>query len=203
LHKWLIWRHSCVVSELILASSSSYRAQLLQRFKVPFKAVNPAIDESPLDSETAPELVLRLAIEKAQAVASENNRATVIGSDQVCVFDDEICGKPHHHDIAVKQLERFSGGCIDFFTGLCVISQSGDQQTHIDQTRVIFRTLSKHEIERYLNSEQPYDCAGAFKVESMGLSLFDAVKSDDPSALMGLPLITTAQFLREVGYAIP
>ncbi len=191
------------MNELILASSSRYRAESLRRFNVPFVAINPDIDETQQAGESPQQLVVRLAEEKARAVSQNHPQTTVIGSDQVCSFAGKTCGKPHTKDNAVKQLQLFSDNCIDFFTGLCVITADGAVMTHVDHTVVEFRRLQTEEINRYVDTEQPLDCAGSFKTESLGLSLFKSIHSSDPSALIGLPLIKLGSYLRMAGYAIP
>lgn len=189
---------------LILASSSKYRRQLLQRFGVPFTCQAPAIDESGRDSESPLALVERLAMEKAQAVSRSNPQAIVVGSDQIAVFNGSVVGKPGHFDKALEQLLSFSGQAVEFLTSVSVqVLQTGFRRQHVDTTRVGFRHLRRGEIERYLKTEKPYDCAGAFKAESLGIVLFEYIHSDDPTALIGLPLIRTAAMLRETGLRLP
>lgn len=191
------------MSELILASSSKYRNQLLQRLQIPFNSQSPAIDETPLLGESPQDLVMRLSVEKAQAVAAGYPEAIVIGSDQVAVLGHHILGKPLTVAKAREQLQSFSDKRVEFFTGLCVLVPNGPVLSHVDQTVVRFRSLQPEEIQRYVDMEQPLDCAGGFKVESLGLSLFKAVESKDPSALMGLPLIALSGFLRQAGLKVP
>ncbi len=189
---------------LILASSSKYRKMLLHRFNIPFDCQPPEVDESRRVNESPIELVSRLASEKAAAVSQQNPNAIVIGSDQVAVFDGRVVGKPGNHPAAKKQLETFSGNLIEFHTAVSVQRPvTGFTELHMDSTRVRFRDLQEDEIERYLRTETPYDCAGAFKAESLGITLFESIKSDDPTALIGLPLIHTAAMLRRAGLRLP
>ncbi len=188
---------------LILASSSSYRKQQLMSLGVEFIVSRPDVDESALNDEMPELLTHRLARAKASKIKIENPDACVIGSDQVCAFDGRIYGKPGCDVNATKQLQIFSGNRIEFFTALCVISESGDIHEYVDTTVVHFRVLSDDEIVRYVQQDQPLNCAGGFKVESLGLSLFESIVSNDPSALVGLPLIKLCAFLRSCGYQIP
>ncbi|MGJ8662654.1 MAG: Maf family protein [Marinicella sp.] len=191
------------MTEIILASSSVYRAQLLARLGHEFTQITPDIDETQQHGESAQDLVKRLAEQKARAISAQNTTSLVIGSDQVCTFDNQVCGKPHTKSNAFKQLRSFSSNSVEFYTALCVLTPDGKCFQHTDVTEVKFRSLSDEEIMRYIDKELPLDCAGAFKVESLGLSLFSAVGSTDPSALMGLPLIKLAEFLRLSGYQVP
>lgn len=188
---------------ILLASSSVYRKQQLRSIGLAFDAISPSINESPQDNEAPEDLARRLAIEKAMKVKRQNLGATVIGSDQVCAFDGQIFGKPGSADTAQKQLLNFSNNTVEFFTALCVLKNEIEPLVYVDKTTVKFRSLSLEEIDRYIGIEQPLNCAGSFKVESLGLSLFESVESTDPSALMGLPLIKLCQFLRHSGYQIP
>lgn len=177
---------------------------LLHRFNIPFDCQPPGVDESRRMNESTIELVRRLAAEKAAAVSQQNPKAIVIGSDQVAVFDGRVIGKPGNHSAAKKQLETFSGNLIEFHTTVSVQQLvTGFEELHTDTTRVRFRDLQDDEIERYLLTETPYDCAGAFKAESLGITLFESIKSDDPTALIGLPLIHTAAMLRRAGLRLP
>lgn len=176
----------------------------MSRFGIPFECCSPDIDESAAVSETPIDLVTRLAREKAQSVSQSNRRAVVIGSDQVAVFKDRIIGKPGNHEAAVQQLSSFSGQVVEFLTAVSVqCLDKGFTELHIDTTRVHFRVLETAEIERYLQAEQAYDCAGAFKAESLGIVLFERISSEDPTALIGLPLIHTAAMLRRAGLQLP
>jgi septum formation protein len=189
---------------LILASGSKYRKILLHRFDIPFECQAPEIDESPNNNESPVDLVSRLAYEKAAYVSNKNPQAIVIGSDQIAVFRDKIIGKPGTHLVAMEQLLSFSGQRIEFLTSVSVqCAETGFEEQHFDSTRVSFRHLQADEIERYLKAETPYDCAGSFKAESLGIILFESIKSDDPTALIGLPLIRTSAMLRRAGLQLP
>ena len=188
------------VPRLILASTSKYRRELLQRLRMPFDVVAPATDESPLAGERATEMSQRLAMAKAQAVAVLHPAAIVIGSDQVAECAGEPIGKPHTHERAVAQLRQMSGRSVAFHTAVAVVHlESGYARCVHVPVDVQFRALSDTDIQAYLRLEQPYDCAGSAKCETLGISLLDAIRSDDPTALIGLPLIATSALLREVG----
>jgi septum formation protein len=190
--------------EVILASSSKYRKILLRRFGIPFGCQSPEIDESPLSGESPVELVARLANQKAQAVSEKRTQAVVIGSDQIAVFNGQIIGKPGSYEAALKQLSDFSGQLVEFLTAVSVQSHHiRFREQHTDSTRVLFRDLEREEIERYLVKEKPFDCAGAFKAEALGIVLFESISSEDPTALVGLPLIRTAAMLRRAGVKLP
>jgi septum formation protein len=189
---------------LILASSSKYRVMLLQRFGIPFSCQSPDIDETARNGESPDTLVERLAAWKAEIVSLKYPQAVVIGSDQIAVFNGQMIGKPGSHQAAREQLEAFSGQVIEFLTAVSVQHlESGFSDQHTDCTRVTFRALQDAEIERYLEKEKPYDCAGAFKAESLGIALFERISSEDPTALVGLPLIGTAAMLRRAGFELP
>ena len=188
---------------IILASGSVYRQQQLQTLGLKFDVMPAAVDETALANEKPAQLSRRLAEAKAMKIKSQNPTACVIGSDQVCAFGQQVFGKPGTAEQATQQLQIFSNNCIEFFTALCVLNASGQPLVHVDITRVKFRELTNLEIKRYIEIEQPFDCAGSFKVESLGLSLFESVRSDDPSALMGLPLIKLCEFLRACGHPMP
>jgi len=191
-------------ARLILASSSKYRKMLLQRLMLPYECCSPEIDETPHPGESPADLVTRLAEDKAASVASEHTDALVIGSDQLAVFDGQVIGKPGNHRTAHEQLTSFSGQLVKFLTGVSVQCRaSGFSEHYIDCTRVYFRNLQAAEIERYLQQEKPYDCAGSFKSEQSGIVLFERVCSEDPTALIGLPLIQTAAILRRAGLLLP
>jgi septum formation protein len=183
---------------LILASTSRYRRELLQRLRLPFDVVSPEVDETPLPGEAPAALALRLALAKARAVQARQPGAVVIGSDQVADLDGEPIGKPHTHERAVAQLTRLSGRSVVFQTGVAVVSP-GFERALLASVRVRFRALAPAEIEHYLRTEQPYDCAGSAKSETLGIALLEAIDSDDPTALVGLPLIRTCALLREAG----
>jgi septum formation protein len=185
---------------LILASTSRYRRELLERLRLPFEVIAPGVDESRRDGETPAALARRLALAKAEAVAARRPDAVVIGSDQVADLDGEAIGKPGTHERAVEQLTRLSGRTAIFQTALAVVQHtSGFAASELAPVRVQFRTLGAAEIEHYLRIEQPYDCAGSAKCETLGIALLDAIESDDPTALVGLPLIRLARLLREAG----
>jgi len=177
---------------------------LLERLGVPFVCQTPAISETTRDGERPLDLVTRLAAEKAQAVSQANPCAIVIGADQVAVHDGRVIGKPGYFEKALEQLTSFSGQVVEFLTAVSVQHlETGFRRQNVDTTRVGFRTLQRSEIERYLHTEKPYDCAGAFKAESLGIVLFEYIRSDDPTALIGLPLISTAGMLRQAGMCLP
>jgi septum formation protein len=185
---------------LILASTSRYRRELLERLRLPFDTVAPEVDETPYPGETPQQLACRLAMEKARAVAARHPQAVVIGSDQVADLDGQALGKPLVHDIAVQQLQRMQGQQVVFQTAVAVVCNAKKfAQMDLAQVRVRFRTLSADDIEAYLRAEQPYDCAGSAKSEGLGITLLDAIDNDDPTALIGLPLIRTCQMLRAAG----
>ena len=185
---------------LILASTSRYRRELLTRLRLPFEVVAPGVDETPAAGETPAALAQRLAREKARAVSGRHPEAAVIGSDQVADLHGEPLGKPGNHARAVQQLQRMSGQRVVFQTAVCVARQAtGFERTLLAPVVVTFRTLTLAEIEHYLHAEQPYDCAGSAKSEALGIALLSAIESDDPTALVGLPLIRTCELLREAG----
>jgi len=189
---------------LILASSSPYRRSLLQRLEIPFESESPDVDESQHKGETPTDLVLRLAEMKAAAIARAHPESLIIGSDQVAIADNDILSKPGNHENAITQLKKVSGKSIVFLTGLCLINTANNnsQKDCISYT-VHFRELTEDEIERYLLQEKPYDCAGAFKSEAYGISLMQRMEGDDPTSLIGLPLIRLAEMLRSEGLNIP
>jgi septum formation protein len=191
---------------LILASSSPYRRELLERLRVPFDVVVPAIDETPLSGETPEVTALRLAQAKARAVAGglgEGEAALVIGSDQVATYDGLQIGKPGTHDRALAQLQAMRGREVLFHSALCLFdSRSGNVQTVDVITRVHFRDLPDATLEAYLLAETPYDVAGSAKSEGLGIALLEAIHSDDPTALVGLPLIALSRMLLAVGYPV-
>jgi septum formation protein len=185
---------------LILGSTSPYRRELLARLRLPFDVVAPMVDETPRPGETPAALAQRLALAKARAVAALHPQAVVIGADQVADLDGEPIGKPGTHERAVAQLRRMSGRTVIFQTALAVLrADTGFEQALLTPVRVQFRELADREIEHYLRLEQPYDCAGSAKSETMGIALLAAIHSDDPTALVGLPLIRTAELLRLAG----
>ncbi len=185
---------------LILGSTSRYRRALLERLRVPFDVVSPEVDETPLPCETPQALACRLALAKANAVAAQHPNAVVIGSDQVADLHGEPLGKPGNHERAVLQLQRMRGQTVVFQTAVSVVCQATRfEQTELAQIKVRFRDLSDAEIEAYLRAEEPYDCAGSAKSEGLGIALLDAIDNDDPTALIGLPMIRTARLLRAAG----
>lgn len=189
---------------LVLASTSRYRRELLARLALPFETAAPDVDETPRAGEAPRELALRLALEKAQAVAARKPQAIVIGSDQVADLHGQPLGKPGTHERATAQLARMSGQTVLFHTAVAVVQTSrGFAQSSLATVTVRFRTLDAATIERYLLAEQPYDCAGSAKSEGLGIALLQAIESDDPTALIGLPLIRTAQLLRAAGLTLP
>lgn len=189
---------------LILGSTSRYRRELLQRLRLPFDVVGPDVDETPQAQETPHALATRLALAKARAVAALHPQAVVIGSDQVADLDGEPLGKPGTHERAVAQLRRMRGRTVVFQTAVAVVCQAtGFEQVELAPVRVLFRALSDAEIERYLQAEQPYDCAGSAKSEGLGIALLARIDNDDPSALVGLPLIRTCALLRAAGVTVP
>lgn len=188
------------MKKLILGSTSPFRKEILAKLNIPFDCAKPNIDESALDNESPVALVERLAIEKAKAVASEYPDALIIGSDQVAMCDGEILGKPHNFENAVKQLEKFSNKTVVFYTGLCVYDSGLDYTTAlIEPFLVHFKDLSRDEIENYLHAEQPYNCAGSFKSEGLGICLFEKLEGNDPNTLIGLPLIKLVALLKQHG----
>jgi septum formation protein len=188
---------------VILGSTSRYRKELLSRLRIPFEVCAPHVDETPLPGEPPKELALRLALAKALAVAKQNPNAVVIGSDQVADLDGTPLGKPGNHANAVLQLQKMRGKTVVFQTALSVVCVANDyQRTDLAAVRVKFRDLTDSEIESYLRAEEPYDCAGSAKSEGLGIALLDAIDSDDPTALVGLPLIRTCQMLREAGVTL-
>lgn len=193
-----------LVRALVLGSSSRYRRDLLERLRIPFTCVSPDVDEAPAPGEAPRALALRLALDKARAVSALHPNAVVIGSDQVADLAGEPLGKPGDHARATAQLRRMSGQTVVFQTALAVVcAATGFEVVDIAPVRVRFRTLQDDEIERYLLAEQPYDCAGSAKSEGLGIALLDAIDSDDPTALIGLPLIRTCRMLRAAGLVLP
>jgi septum formation protein len=187
----------------VLASTSRYRRMLLERLGVPFVAVSPETDEAALPGETPAATALRLAVAKARSVTRTHPDALIIGSDQVADCDGEPVGKPGNHERAVTQLGRLSGRTVVFHTGLALLdAPTGHCQSALVDVRSTFRVLTAAEIEAYLRREQPYDCAGAVRSEALGIALFERIDSDDPTALIGLPLIRLTTMLRAAGYPV-
>ena len=188
---------------LVLGSTSRYRRELMQRLCIPFDVAAPDVDETPQDGESPHDLACRLALAKARAVAALHPDAIVIGSDQVADLGGEPLGKPGTHERAVAQLQRMRGQTVVFQTAVAVVCQdTGFAQTDLAAVRVVFRKLSDAEIETYLRTEQPYDCAGSAKSEGLGIALLESIDNDDPTALVGLPLIRTCRMLRAAGLPI-
>jgi septum formation protein len=190
---------------LVLASTSRYRRELLSRLTVQFRQLAPNVDETPLPAEGAADLASRLAAAKARDVAARCPGTLVIGSDQAAQLDGAVLGKPGNVANACSQLAAASGKAVTFCTALCVIDARGESPrtyTALDITRVLFRELSGDEIARYVEREQPLDCAGSFRAEGLGIALFERIDSHDPTALIGLPLIALSQLLREAGVSV-
>jgi septum formation protein len=189
--------------ELILASESQYKKNILKRLEIAFSTDAPAIDETPHRGESARALSVRLAKQKAETVAAKHPTATVISTDQSAEVDGEILGKPGTIANACTMLQKLSGKTVSFFTSVGVIAPNHPCLIHTEEVIVTIRALDRQEIERYVAKDKPLDCAGSFKVESLGISLFTSVKSEDPTALEGLPLIRLCQWLRDQGFNIP
>ncbi|CAN5617687.1 Maf family protein [soil metagenome] len=188
---------------LLLASTSPYRRALLARLRLPFDVMPPEVDETALAGETPLALVQRLAQAKAAAVAMRAGDAWAIGSDQVAELDGQALGKPGSADAAVAQLSALAGRNVPFHTAVALVHSDGRHFTAVDTTRVQVRALTAAEIARYVAQERPYDCAGSFKSEGLGIALFESIESQDPTALVGLPLIATARLLRQAGFPVP
>lgn len=190
-------------SPLVLASTSTYRSELLARLRIPFQTTAPNVDEAPLPDETAQQTSWRLSRDKAQAVRKSFPDALIIGSDQVALLGDRQLGKPMTHANARQQLKDMSGQTVHFYTALTLLnSRSGELQTDVAINRVHFRTLSVQQIENYLIKDQPYNCAGSFKSESLGIALISSMEGEDPYALVGLPLILLVNMLASQGLEI-
>jgi septum formation protein len=188
------------MTQLVLASTSNYRKMLLERLHLAFECESPDVDESPLENETPEELVKRLAEAKARAIAPDYPNALIIGGDQVAVCDDVILGKSGNHEKAVEQLRMVSGNKISFLTALCLLQTlDGSTQVEMVPFHVHFRKLSDEMIENYLAKEPAYDCAGSFKSEGFGITLTEKLEGDDPTALVGLPLIRLTHMLEKAG----
>ncbi len=189
---------------LVLGSSSPFRKELLQRLQLPFETCSPELDESPLPDETPQQLVERLSVDKARAVAQHYPDHLVIGSDQVAVNEGTVLGKPGSFERAAEQLAMASGKVVQFHTGLTLLnSRTGAVQSEVVPFAVHFRVLNEARISRYLQAETPYNCAGSFKSEGLGVTLFERLSGDDPSALMGLPLIRLIRMLEQEGVEVP
>jgi septum formation protein len=189
---------------LVLASTSPFRKALLQRLGVDFETLSPEVDEAALEAESAEAMVKRLSEAKARAAETDYPDALIIGSDQVAVCDGGVLGKPGNHENARRQLARLAGHRVSFLTGLCLYdSATGSAKLDLVPYHVTFRRLTDEQIERYLRAEQPYNCAGSFKSEGLGISLFESMEGEDPNALIGLPLIRLVSWLNEAGISIP
>jgi MAF protein len=189
-----------IMQRLLLASTSTYRKMLLEKLHLPFLCAAPQVDETPLAGESAEALVLRLATAKAQALAAAYSEHLIIGSDQVCVLEGKITGKPHTEESACAQLRQASGQKVTFYTGLALYnSRSKHLQVLCEPFHVHFRTLSEAEISAYVRLEQPLNCAGSFKSEGLGIALFDKLEGRDPNTLIGMPLIALLEMLRAEG----
>ncbi|WP_224552347.1 Maf family protein [Pectobacterium versatile] len=188
------------MQQIVLASTSPYRRALLEKLTIPFVCASPDIDETPRAGEKAIDLVIRLAESKARALAAHYPNHLIIGSDQVCVLGGAITGKPHNKVNATRQLQQASGKCISFFTGLALFNSTTQSiQSITEPFDVHFRTLTEAEINGYLEKEQPWNCAGSFKSEGLGIALFERLSGRDPNALIGLPLIALTQMLHKEG----
>ena len=188
---------------LILASSSPFRRQILDKLQLDYNCISPDIDESAFENEAPERLVARLAVEKAKKIAETEHDSLIIGSDQVAVLEGEVLGKPHTHENAVKQLQKLSGHRVTFLTGLALVNSStGHIQSETVPFDVVFRTLSDAMIEKYLHAEKPYNCAGSFKSEALGIVLFDKLEGEDPNTLMGLPLIRLVRLLENEDFHV-
>ena len=190
--------------EILLASSSPYRRGLLDRFLVEFEAVSPDVDESNAGGLEPAELARHLARAKAEAVSASSRNALIIGADQLAVLDGQVLGKPGRHQKAVEQLLAASGKSVTFMTAVCILDPvTRKRYEHTDETVVHFREFDRRLAEAYLRLDEPYDCAGSFKLEGAGFLLFESVKTDDPTALIGLPMIWISDRLLELGYLLP
>lgn len=188
---------------LVLGSTSPFRREILQKLGLPFETAAPHIDESRRENETPHQLVARLAEEKARAVAGNYPDALIIGSDQVAINEGEILGKPHTHERAIEQLQHASGKTVRFLTGLCLYNSATDKvQCEVVPFDVVFRKLTLEQIENYLQREQPYNCAGSFKSEALGITLFERLEGEDPNTLIGLPLIRLVRMLENEGVMV-
>ena len=192
------------MARLVLASTSRYRRELLERLRLSFDVARPDVDETASPGESPRDLAIRLAQAKACAVATQlADDAWALGSDQVAEVEGRALGKPGGRAAAIAQLDSMSGRIVRFHTALCLAHADGRTFADIDLTEVHFRALTDAEIERYVDAEQPFDCAGSFKSEGLGIALFERIDNHDPSALVGLPLIATCMLLRKAGFALP
>lgn len=187
---------------LVLASTSPFRRELLGRLELPFETAAPDVDETRLGGESPQQLVVRLAEAKARAASDRFPGSVIIGSDQVACIDDRVLGKPGNREKAIEQLRQTSGRSVDFFTGLCVLDTSGNSNIVCEPFRVHFRRLSDTRIEHYVDRERPFNCAGSFKSEGLGIALFERLEGDDPNSLIGLPLIRLVDMLEAAGIKV-
>lgn len=189
---------------IILASTSKYRGELLNKLRVPFETANPAIDETPFSGEPPQVLASRLALAKSRALTTTHPKSLVIGSDQVASIDGSVIGKPGNMEQAINQLTLSSGRCVEFHTAVSVTDTDNDKSiSHLETTRVHFRALSHQQIVRYLEADEPFDCAGSFKSEGLGIMLFREIEGRDPNALVGLPLMALVEILARFGVELP
>ena len=189
---------------ILLASSSPYRQRLLEKLGMPFITASPNIDETPLTNESVPQMVMRLSLLKAHALRARYPEHYIIASDQAACLDEQPLGKPGHYEAALAQLHTQQGKTVTFYTGLALLPPTSVKAlTRLDTTKVIFRHLTKEQLHQYLITEQPYNCAGSFKSEGMGIILFEAIESRDPNALIGLPLIDLVSLFMEAGVTLP
>lgn len=189
--------------KLVLGSSSPFRKALLDKLHLQFETDSPDIDETPLENESIESMVKRLSQAKAQALASKHPEALIIGSDQSAALNGKVLHKPGSYEVAYEQLKEASGQTITFYTGLCLFnSKTGQSETICDPFIVKFRELTDSEIDNYLKREEPYNCAGSFKSEALGISLFESMRGDDPNTLIGLPLIQLCRMLKENGLPV-
>ena len=189
--------------KIVLASTSPYRKALLEKLQIPFETASPDIDESPLENESTVALVERLSIAKAKKIADDYSDALIIGSDQVAVTDNQILGKPGNFEIASKQLKSLSGKTVIFYTGLCLLNaKNGNIQSDVVPFEVKFRSLKDSWISQYLKKDQPYNSAGSFKSEGLGIALFEELRGNDPNTLVGLPLIRLIDMLAKEGFEV-
>lgn len=191
------------MTKLVLASSSPYRQSLLRQLMVDFEVIVPNVNETPLPDEPAYKMVERLAVLKAQTVAKSVSNALVIGSDQIAVLNGKMVGKPFDHQHAVEQLSRASAGNTDLYTGVALVNTcTGHIQSDVVPYKVVFKTLTPDQIERYLIKEQPYNCCGSLRVDGLGIALLQSVSGDDPSAIIGLPLIRLVEMLEQENFGL-
>lgn len=176
---------------------------MLKRLTLPFDQLSPEVDESPLENELPHDLAIRLASQKAEVIATRFKDATVIGSDQVAVYQGQLVEKPGSRENAIRHLQKYSGGTVRFLTAVAVFKHANCLGHSVVETTAEFRQLSIDEITRYVDADQPFDCAGSFRAESLGITLFESVFSQDPTAIIGLPLIETARLLRKAGFYLP